>query len=36
MLIAQTALMANLPLHTFNDKHFKAVPNLRTIQPYSR
>jgi predicted nucleic acid-binding protein len=35
-LIATTALTHNLPLHTFNQKHFAAVPGLRTIQPYKR
>jgi len=35
-LIAATALTHNLPLHTFNQKHFAAVPNLQTIQPYAR
>lgn len=35
-LIAATALTHNLPLHTFNQKHFSAVPNLQTIQPYAR
>ncbi len=35
-LIAATALTHNLPLHTFNQKHFAAVPNLQTIQPYTR
>ncbi|MGN6367766.1 MAG: PIN domain-containing protein [Phycisphaerae bacterium] len=35
-LIAATALTHNLPLHTFNQKHFAAVPGLQTIQPYVR
>jgi predicted nucleic acid-binding protein len=35
-LIAATALSHNLPLHTFNQKHFAAVPNLQIIQPYVR
>ena len=35
-LIAATALAHSLPLHTFNQKHFTAVPGLRTIQPYTR
>ena len=33
---AFTALQENLPLHTFNQKHFKAIPNLITIQPYKK
>lgn len=35
-LIGQTALTHGLPLHTFNRKHFLAIPGLRTIQPYSK
>jgi predicted nucleic acid-binding protein len=34
MLIARTALELGLALHTFNLKHFNAVPGLQTIQPY--
>ncbi len=33
---AFTALQENLPLYTFNRKHFKAIPNLLTIQPYKK
>jgi predicted nucleic acid-binding protein len=36
ILIAQTALRLNQPLHTFNQKHFKVIPHLHTIQPYTR
>ena len=35
-LIAATALSYGCPLYTFNQKHFVAVPNLQTIQPYVR
>jgi predicted nucleic acid-binding protein len=35
-LIAATAISHNLTLHTFNTKHFAAVPGLKTIQPYTR
>ena len=35
-LIAATALTYSVPLHTFNQKHFAAVPGLATIQPYVR
>ena len=35
-LIAATALTHGLALHTFNQKHFAAVPGLQTVQPYSR
>jgi len=36
VLIAHTALEFALPLHTFNVRHFTAVPDLQTIQPYTR
>jgi len=35
-LIGQLAVSLNLPLHTFNDKHYAAIPNLKTAQPYVR
>jgi len=35
-LIGETALVFNLPLHTFNQKHYAAIPNLKTVQPYTR
>ena len=35
-LIGQLAVSPNTPLHTFNQKHFAAVPGLHTIQPYPR
>jgi predicted nucleic acid-binding protein len=35
-LIAATALTYSVSLHTFNQKHFAAVPGLQTIQPYTR
>lgn len=35
-LIGQLAVSMDVPLHTFNQKHFVAVPGLRTIQPYAR
>jgi hypothetical protein len=35
-LIAQTAIALQVPLHTFNLKHFAPVPELRTAQPYQR
>ena len=35
-LIGQSAVALDLPRHTFNQKHFIAVPGLRTIQPYTR
>lgn len=35
-LIGQTAVALNLSLHTFNHKHYTAIPNLITTQPYSK
>jgi predicted nucleic acid-binding protein len=35
-LIGQLAVSLGTPLHTFNEKHFTAVPHLRTVQPYPR
>ena len=35
-LIGQTAVALGLPLHTFNRKHYAAIPNLQTVQPYPR
>ena len=35
-LIAETAVEANAPLHTFNQKHYLPHPQLKTIQPYQR
>lgn len=35
-LIGQTAIELGVPLHTFNVKHFQAVPALTTIQPYKK
>ena len=35
-LIGQTAVSLNLPLYTFNQKHYDIIPNLRTIQPYKK
>ena len=35
-LIGQTAVALDLPLHTFNQKHYAAIPNLKTIQPYTK
>jgi predicted nucleic acid-binding protein len=36
ILIGQTAVELGLPLHTFNVKHFRHVPGLTTIQPYTK
>ena len=35
-LIAQTAIELDLPLHTFNQKHYAMIPGLQTIQPYPK
>lgn len=35
-LIGQTAVALNLPLHTFNRKHYATIPNLITISPYRK
>jgi len=35
-LIGQMAVALNLPLYTFNQKHYAAMPNLRTVQPYEK
>ncbi|MBM4423277.1 MAG: type II toxin-antitoxin system VapC family toxin [Chloroflexi bacterium] len=34
--IGQLAISLELPLQTFNHKHYSAIPNLRLEQPYSR
>ena len=33
-LIGYTALALNTPLYTFNEKHYRFIPGLRTVQPY--
>lgn len=35
-LIGQTAIALNLPLYTFNRKHYMAIPNLTIIAPYTK
>ncbi len=35
-LIASTALEHNLPLATFNTKHFSHIAGLQRVQPYQR
>jgi predicted nucleic acid-binding protein len=35
-LIAATAIGHNLPLASFNEKHYRVIPGLRLIQPYHR
>ncbi len=36
VLVGQTALMLNVPLYTFNLKHYQFIPGLQTIQPYTK
>jgi len=35
-LIGQMAVALNLPLYTFNQKHYTAIPKLKTVQPYEK
>ena len=35
-LIGQIAVALDLPICTFNQKHYEAIPNLRTAQPYEK
>lgn len=35
-LIAETAVGHKLPLATFNEKHYRIIPDLNSIQPYQR
>ena len=35
-LIGQTAVALNLPLHTFNRKHYAVIPNLVIVEPYTK
>jgi hypothetical protein len=35
-LIAATAVSRGLPLATFNDRHYRGIPGLVTVQPYTR
>ena len=36
VLIGHTAVELDSPLFTFNQKHYRAVPDLKTVQPYVR
>lgn len=36
VLIGHTAVGLNLPLHTFNQRHYAYIPELQTIQPYAK
>jgi hypothetical protein len=35
-LIGETAVGINLPIHTFNQKHYAPISNLKTVQPYAK
>ncbi len=35
-LIGQMAVALDTPLHTFNQKHYAAIPSLKTVQPYAK
>lgn len=35
-LIGQTAVALSMSLHTFNRKHYAVIPDLATVEPYSR
>lgn len=36
VLIAQTDVSLGAPLYTFNQKHYRFIPDLQTIQPYEK
>ncbi|HMW04825.1 MAG TPA: toxin-antitoxin system, toxin component [Leptospiraceae bacterium] len=35
-LIGHTAISLKIPLYTFNEKHFKFIPNLKIVKPYKK
>jgi len=36
VLVGQTAIALDVPLHTFNQKHYRFMAELQTIQPYEK
>ncbi len=36
ILIAYTAISLNLPLNTFNVKHYSGITELKIVQPYKK
>ena len=36
VLVGQTAIALDVPLYTFNQKHYRFMAELRTIQPYEK
>ena len=35
-LIGQMAVAMNIPLYTFNKKHYSIIPNLKIVHPYEK
>jgi hypothetical protein len=35
-LIGHSALKLGLPIYSFNEKHYKKIPDLRVIKPYKK
>lgn len=35
-MICQMAVALNVPLYTFNQKHYAFIPNMKTVQPYEK
>ena len=36
VLIGQTAVALDMPLHTFNQRHYSFFPGIQTVQPYAK
>jgi hypothetical protein len=36
VLIGQLAVALRIPLYTFNQKHYRFIPGLQTVQPYDK
>ena len=36
VLIGQSAVALGAPLHTFNQSHYRFIPGMQTVQPYSK
>lgn len=34
VLIGQTAVSLGVPLHSFNQRHYRFIPGIQTVQPY--